>query len=193
MPEFIMGSYFFKMMSKADDEMAQPRTLEELLRDFSSTKIAKETDLNQVVESKVWSHKFREHLRKNTMTDEETLLKFLVLTQPLQANHDICLNKKRKPCLSKKETEILVKRAVMEFFSENSEEQLCLSNQDLFQSLFESSKRLARGGKVHKDDLTLLLTARTDLDVWYDGLEPEFMRFIQRIGPSAIACILSIL
>eukprot|EP00095_Tigriopus_kingsejongensis_P004015 maker-scaffold5_size1054832-snap-gene-0.11 protein:Tk04015 transcript:maker-scaffold5_size1054832-snap-gene-0.11-mRNA-1 annotation:"btb poz domain-containing protein 2-like" len=179
---------------RANFQMAQPRTLDELLRDFSGAKITRETNLNHLIESKVWSHKFVEHLRRSGMSDEETMLKFLILTQPIQASYDLGGSNRKKKALPRRDIEVAAKRAVIEFFSEASEDMLSLSNNDLFQGLFECSKRLAKGQSIKEDDISLILSARTDLDVWYDGLEPTFMRFIQKAGPpSAIACLLSIL
>ena len=44
-------------------------------------------------------------------------------------------------------------------------------------------------------DCSLLLKARSDLDVASNGLEPLFMKFMAKCPtqPSAVACILSIL
>ena len=177
-------------------QMSQPHSLEELLREFNHTVIRPDTDLEAVIDSKMWPRKFREYLLKRDLVDLELAFRFLVLTQPLVARSELNNNGKSRgktrSTKNKKEWDTTVILARMSlYFSEESEEQLSLSNAQLFDALCETSGRLAAGGAANDRDLGLVAKAREDPDVWVNGLEPKFMKFIEQT--STVACILSIL
>lgn len=196
MPDFEMGLFLSKIVSTSNTEMSQPHSLEELLREFNHVSIRPDTDVEALIESKMWPRKFREYLLKRDLADLDLALKFLVLTQPLAARAASEPNnngKSRSKTRSKKDffdrTVVLAKMSA--YFDEESEDQLSLSNAQLFEALCEASSRLSRGGEVVERDVSLVSKARQDPDVWVNGLEPKFMKFIEQT--STVACILSIL
>jgi hypothetical protein len=71
--------------------------------------------------------------------------------------------------------------------------QVCLSNTRLFEEISLAGKRITGGSVMTDKDADLLLKARSDLDVFQNGLEPQFMKFMSQAKTSTMACILSIL
>ncbi len=94
--------------------------------------------------------------------------------------------------------------AVGHFFGEDAPCQVSLSNPRLAEALLEasssklnwSSSSVAAADVVSHADLNLLSRARTDPDVWADGLETKYGRFLAEEAEKVaapVACILSIL
>ena len=47
---------------------------------------------------------------------------------------------------------------------------------------------------INPEDISLILKAREDSNIWQKGVEPQFMKFLSTQNPnSAMACLLSIL
>ena len=80
------------------------------------------------------------------------------------------------------------------FFSEESEDQIALSNQKLFEILSTYSEN-TDNSSVTKEMLDHLKKAQKDSLVWIHGLDPVYMNFLKQTSTSrsAMACLLSIL
>jgi len=194
-----MGNILKPLLSKsaaAGKEMSPPKSLDDLLREFDSLQISSPSDraaIDKAIEANKWAKKFRdEHLRRRD--GMETALRFLVATQPFSANSAEAKSNPKKEKKLKKEMADIYVLATKEFFSEDND-QVCMSNQVLFNEISSAGKRMASGGAMTEKDCSLLLKARSDLDVTSNGLEPLFMKFMAKCPtqPSAVACILSIL
>ena len=139
-----------------------------------------------------WTKQFRDYLRKRNLSDDETTLHFLVVTQAvLVLDNKIASAKGNKKHKYRQDQETIFNKAVKRFFSEESEDLLSLSNQKLFESLSETSRSDSKS--VTDEQLGHLKKARQDSSVWAEGLEPTFLAFLKQTSPSAIACLLSIL
>ena len=79
----------------------------------------------------------------------------------------------------------------MEFFAEDSDHQVSLSNQDLFGRLAS----VAQSDPVKAEHLEYLRKARDDSSVWSELVEPAYFDFLKQYKPSVniAACLLSIL
>jgi len=91
----------------------------------------------------------------------------------------------RKLAALKSDQKKIFKKAVVTFFSEDSEDILSLTNQMLFDALCSVHD------EPNDSDLDHLRQAREDPTVWSEGLDPEYSRFIGQASP--LACLLSIL
>ena len=153
---------------------APPRSLEELLSHFDHIAGCDKVDAS--IAADAWASRFMDHLAKRGLDDEITALRFLVATQPFHAKG------KKKKDLSK-----LFKAVVKEFFSSESSSTLVLSNERLFEAFKEDVSA--------EEQEKLVAKARSDPDVWQNGLEPKFMAFLSKQDgkASTMACILSIL
>lgn len=176
--------------------MSQPHSLDELLRDFKSLRVTIDTDVETQIESQFWARKFRDYLLERDLTDTWIAFKFLVLTTPFhvkcnkQINNN---NQKKSKALSKDLLQNFVKVGEI-FFNEESEDQLSLANTALFEALWSSSERIRNGGNLTDQDISLILKAREDLEVWQNGVEPKFMKFLATSNEgTTISCLLSIL
>ena len=171
---------------------SQPRSLEELLSDFKSSNTI---DVDTAIESNIWARQFKQHLEKRDLQDEVNALRFLILTQPFVARMGEVNNNGSSKKSSKIKTEmkeIFLKAAEL-FFCEDSECQLVLSNDRLFQAFVEASQAVKEGGSLTNQHIGLVDKARNDPDVWQNGLEPKFIKFLSQTSKGAVACLLSIL
>ncbi|TRY61355.1 hypothetical protein TCAL_01796 [Tigriopus californicus] len=176
MRELNMGLHLCKFVSQHKDDMSQPHSLEEILRDFKSLRVNVGTDIDAQIESHFWARKFREYLLERDLTDTMTAFKFLVLTMPFyvkcnQQNNNN--NQKKSKALSKELHQNFVKVGEI-FFNEDSEDLLSLANGALFNALHSSSERIRNGGNLTSQDISLILKAREDLNVWQNGLKMLF-------------------
>lgn len=173
--------------------MSIPRSLDELLRDFNSSKIL---EVDVAIEGNVWAKKFVEFLEKRDWTDEVTTFKFLVLTQPLETRsselNNNSSNAKKVKEVRKDLTRIFLQTFDL-FFASESEEQVALSNAKLFEALSKAGNGLRQGHNLNDDDITLLIKARKDPEVRENGLDPKFMKFLSQQTNTRLACLLSIL
>lgn len=81
------------------------------------------------------------------------------------------------------------------FFAEDSEEQIALSNQKLFELLSSYSENAGNERNLTEEMLNHLKRAQKDSNVWSEGLEPTYVKFLKQTNTSTnpIACLLSIL
>ena len=131
-------------------QMSPPHSLEELLQDFSDTNLK---NAQEAMKSHYWCQRLAEHLKKLDMKDELIALKFLVYTQNFQKRLDkeTSLNnnaaKERIMKESRKELTDLFFNIADMFFSEESKEQLLLSNGELFRSICSIHRRESKRKK----------------------------------------------
>ena len=84
---------------------------------------------------------------------------------------------------------------VVTFFAEDSEEQIALSNQKLFELLSSYSENVEGERNLTEEMLSHLKRAKKDSNVWSEGLAPIYVNFLKQTNTSTspIACLLSIL
>ncbi len=154
-------------------QMNPPRRLEGLLADFTSSVLDKPKSIEDAIEKHHWASKFLKHLEERDL-DEVTAFKFLVLTQPL-----LTRDKKQKQEVSRR----IVSACGQLFLESDSADQLCLSNPVMAEALRKASERVRSTPEsdqavISDDVIELVLRARGDPDVWLNGVEPKFMRFL---------------
>lgn len=192
MPRFFnMGNTCpLKAHSGSQHKMTIPRNLTELLEDLDEID---PENLDKTIEEHTWCKQFREYLKSRDLSEDEITLKFLVLTQALvnldQKLKDSKLSRPKRTGM-RQEQEAIFKKAVTKFFAEESEEQVALSNQTLYNALAGAD---LSAKSVTDQQLEYLRKAREDSSVWMEGLEPTFLRFLKQASPSVLACLLSIL
>lgn len=170
--------------------MAIPRTVDELLESLPDYRVVKAED---IITENVWTRRFMEYLRKKKLEDEETTLRFLVMSQPYLRNlkklRESNNNNKRHMHIQQDQAQMF-RVIAQRFFSEESETIVCLNNDTLFNAIVEAC---TKKGSLDQSDFDLLERATKDHDVRTEGLDPVYMRFAEETSPSAIACLLSIL
>merc|ERR1712130_752001 len=67
----------------------QPQNLEDLLYEMQIKSDISISSVNSAIESHHWAKQFRQYLRDRKLTDDETILNFLVLCQPLKLSSNI--------------------------------------------------------------------------------------------------------
>ncbi len=169
--------------------MNPPRRLEELLADFTTSVLDRPRAIEDAIERHHWASKFLKHLEERDLEDEVTAFKFLVFTQPL-----LTKDKKQKRRVARR----IVSACGQLFLESDSADQLCLSNQEMFEALSEASERIRSAPEsdqavINDDVIELVMRVRGDPDVWVNGVEPKFMRFLAQQPRTTLACILSIL
>eukprot|EP00095_Tigriopus_kingsejongensis_P003012 maker-scaffold170_size291898-snap-gene-1.39 protein:Tk03012 transcript:maker-scaffold170_size291898-snap-gene-1.39-mRNA-1 annotation:"hypothetical protein" len=190
MPDSIMGLRLCRFVSHHEDEMSQPHSLEELLKDFRNLKVTPDTQVERIIESKYWAKRFRDYLVARDLSDTRIAFEFLILTNPFQVKSE-SNNNLKKP--SKDLQHNFIKVAEV-FFDEESENQLSLANAKLFDALWSASERIRNGGRMTDKDISLILKAREDQEIWQNGVEPKFIKFLSSVDDTTpLACLLSIL
>ncbi|XP_023320219.1 uncharacterized protein LOC111695221 [Eurytemora carolleeae] len=165
-----------------------PHTLSELLSTVGFSEIS-EQNLNTELINNIWISRFVDYLRKRNLEDEETSLKFLILTQPLKAQY-----KKTGSYGTSIEQQRWIFSFICSYFlSEDSTNILALDNQALFNDLQATQASIQADLKVSSEALADLLRARDDLLIWEEGLEPVYFKFLQPYSTPHIATLLSIL
>lgn len=179
-----------------------PHTLEELVSQVTVTKDVKEMDLEQIIMDSPWANRFRQYLRNRSLEDDENILKFLVMVQPLKFlayinNNDLKIlghSKLHGPVITEEEQKRLFLRVVDTFLAEESEALLPLSNQALWADLTATASSIRSGLPVSKQALAEICEVRRDPGIWDQGIEPTYFRFLKQVPPPSLAaCILSIL
>lgn len=61
-----------------------PHNLEDLLYEMQIKSDVSSSTVNSVIESSQWANKFRQYLRERKLSDDENILRFLVLIHPLK-------------------------------------------------------------------------------------------------------------
>ena len=180
-----------------------PRTLTELVMGFIEDlggqyeNVYKNLDTSMVRDR--WIKDFLTYLRKRSLDEAEQMLRFLLLTQialEYQKLIESDQNKssaKEKEKLKREQSE-LFHYIMVTFFSEESEDQIALSNQKLFEILSTYAEH-SENRSVTKEMLDHLKKAQKDSSVWIHGLDPIYMNFLKQTSTtrSAMACLLSIL
>ena len=191
-----------------------PRTLNELLDDFSIPTTDTGHDVDAAIANNMWARRFRDYLRKRDLEDEENAFKFLITTQPLKRKSEQATQKGKnnnnttaaasaRKQRVRQDMEDVYFHTVREFFDEESETVVCLANATHFSKICERAAELEQQQQqrsnnkketsLKDEDIELLLRARDDMDVWQNGVEPTFMKFLAQAGMSPMACLLSIL
>jgi len=210
LPEFskeTMGNLCSMQLGATSRAPTPPHSLEELLSSLGIKEDIAATGLDQAISANLWANKFRVYLRERNLTDDENILKFLVLVQPLKAcghtnNNEpkILGHSKLHRVASVVDQRRLFLECVDTFLSEDSEEVLPLSSSSLWEEIIDSATVL-RGEKagrnnpdVLKQAVLKILEVRKDPGIWDEGIEPTYTRFVKQVpSPSLTACILSIL
>ena len=185
-----------------------PRTLTELLSGFIDDIGDQITDAYKNLETFIkkdrWTKEFQDYLQKRELEDEENMLKFVLLTE-IVLKYEKLINdseslKKKNANNRNKERLKHEQRQVFDFimitfFSEDSENQIALSNQKLFDILSSYAENTGSDQPVNGEMLEHLKKAEKDSKVWLNGLDPAYMNFLKQTNTSksAIACLLSIL
>jgi len=178
-----------------------PHTLEELLYEIGVKDDITAATVDQVIGANPWANKFRQYLKSRNLSDDETILRFLVLIQPLKScanfnnNHaQILGHSKIHHALSESDRKRLFVEIFDNFLSEESEDVLPLSNQALWGDLLATSNSIKAGLPVSMDSIMEITQVRKDPGIWDEGIEPTYMRFLKQAPPPTLAaCILSIL
>ena len=181
-----------------------PRTLAELLSGLDDVPNILSNgaykDIDKIIAQSHWMKEFQTYLRKRKLEDAEQILQFLILVEiVLQYEKLIVSDKCRKNtglCEQFKGEQRQVFGHIMtHYFSEESENQISLSNQKLFDLLSTYAENSGSGERLTEDMLSHLKKARDDSNVWSAGLDPVYMNFLKTrsMNTSVIACLLSIL
>ena len=182
-----------------------PRTLTELLSGFIDDLGGQITnaykDLETLITNGHWTKEFQSYLRKRNLEEEEQILKFLLLTEIVLKYEKLIIDVTlKKSSTNQKERLKHEQRQVFDyimitFFSEESEDQIALSNQKLFDILSSYSENTGSDKNLNDEMLKHLKKAEKDSKVWLHGLDPVYMNFLKQTNTpkSAIACLLSIL
>jgi len=180
-----------------------PHSLEELLAVMAVKDEINVGTVEQAITASPWTDKFRAYLRRMKLEDDENILKFLILVQPLKLcaktnNNEpkILGHSKLERVVSLEDQRRLFLEAVETFLSEESEALLPLSSPVLWQQLQDAAVKLrTKTEEIEvREAVAKLLEVRRDQKVWEDGIEPCYTRFLKQTPPPSItACLLSIL
>lgn len=196
-----MGNYCSFAGSGNKKAPSPPHTLEELLYEVGVKDDISAATVDQVIGSSPWANKFRLYLKSRNLSGDETILRFLVLIQPLKScanfnnNHaQILGHSKIHHGLTESDRKRLFMDIFDTFLSEDSEDVLPLSNQALWGDLLATSNSIKAGLPVSMESIIEIIQVRKDPGVWDEGIEPTYMRFLKQAPPPTLtACILSIL
>merc|ERR1719266_2331562 len=180
-----------------------PHNLEELLAVMAVKDEITVGSVDQAITASPWVDKFRAYLKRMKLEDDENILKFLILVQPLKLSAKTNNNEpkilghsKLERVVSLEDQRRLFLEAVDTFLSEESEALLPLSSPVLWQQLQDAAIKLrttADESEV-REAVSKLLEVRRDQKIWEDGIEPCYSRFLKQTPPPSItACLLSIL
>ena len=181
-----------------------PRTLTDLLsglidiQNISSAEAYK--DVDRIIVQDHWAREFQNYLKKRSLEEEEQTFRFLVLTE-IVLQYETLLAKQRSKNNAKMGEKLKAEQRqvfyhiVVTFFAEDSEEQIALSNQKLFELLSSYSENVEGERNLTEEMLNHLKRAQKDSNVWSEGLEPIYVNFLKQTNTSTnpIACLLSIL
>jgi len=181
-----------------------PHSLEELLTSMAVKEDITAAKLDQTIAADPWAEKFRLYLRERNLVDDENILKFLVLVQPLKTCKNVNNNEPKilghsliERVVSPSEQRRLFLECVDTFLSEDSEELLPLSSSSLWDEILVLDASLKAGTgdeEVLRQAVHRLLQVRKDPGIWDSGIEPTYIRFLRQVPPPSLtACILSIL
>jgi len=183
--------------------VSPPHSLEELLAVMAVKDEINVGTVDQAITASPWADKFRAYLRRLKLEDDENILKFLILVQPLKLSAKTNNNEpkilghsKLERVVSLEDQRRLFLEAVETFLSEESEALLPLSSPVLWQQLQDAAVRLrTKTEEIEvREAVAKLLEVRRDQKVWEDGIEPCYTRFLKQTPPPSItACLLSIL
>ena len=181
-----------------------PRTLTELLTGFIDDLGGQFGDVYKNLDAYMskdrWIKEFQTYLRKRNLEEEEMILNFLVLTEIVIQYENLLSSDRNKNNAKQREKLKHERRQVFDhimvtFFSEESEDQIALSNQKLFDILSTYSENTGNEKCLSGEMLDHLKKAQKDSKVWLHGLDPVYINFLKQTSTSksAIACLLSIL
>jgi len=196
-----MGNYCSFTGSGNKKAPSPPHTLEELLYEIGVKDDISPATVDQVIGASPWANKFRLYLKSRNLSDDETILRFLVLIQPLKScanlnnNHaQILGHSKIHHGLTESDRKRLFVDIFDTFLSEESEDVLPVSNQALWADLLATSNSIKAGLSVSMESMMEIVQVRKDPGVWDEGIEPTYMRFLKQAPPPTLtACLLSIL
>ena len=165
-----------------------PRTLTDLLsglidiQNISSTEAYK--DVDKIIVQDYWTREFQNYLKKRSLDEEEQTLHFLVLTEIVLQYETFLAKQKNKNNAKigeklKNEQRQVFYHIVVTFFAEDSEEQIALSNQKLFELLSSYSENAGKERNLTEEMLTHLKRAQKDSNVWSEGLEPIYVNILK--------------
>merc|ERR1719334_1877701 len=164
-----MGNYCSFIGSGNKKTPSPPHSLEELLYEIGVKDDVSSTTVDQIIGSNPWAHKFRQYLKSRNLTDDETILRFLVLIQPFKScanfnnNHTQILgHSKIHHALSEEDRKRLFVDIFDTFLSEDSEDVLPLSNQAVWSDLLATSNSIKAGLPVSIDSIMEINLVRKD-------------------------------
>ena len=127
--------------------------------------------------------------------------RFLVLVHPLKIATNLNNNQAQilgHSKIQKKMSAENQRRFFIEIFetflSEDSENQLPLTNQALWDDLRATYSSLKENKTVAPQSISDIVRVRRDPGLWDEGIEAAYLRFLKQVPPPSLAaCILSIL
>ena len=181
-----------------------PRTLAELLSGLDDVPNILSNgaykNVDKLIAHNHWMKEFQTYLNKRKLEDAEQILHFLILVEiVLQYEKLIVSDKCRKNTVLfeqlKAEQRQVFDHTMMQYFFEESENQISLSNQKLFDLLSTYAENSGSSERLTEDMLSHLKKARDDSNVWSAGLDPVYVNFLNTTSTNTnpIACLLSIL
>lgn len=197
-----MGNYCSFTGAGNKKAPSPPHTLEELLYEIGVKDDISAATVDQMIGVSPWANKFRQYLKSRNLSGDETILRFLVLIQPLKScanfnnnNHaQILGHSKIHHGLTESDRKRLFVDIFDTFLSEESEDVLPLSNQALWGDLLATSNSIKAGLSVSMESIMEITQVRKDPGIWDEGIEPTYMRFLRQAPPPTLtACIMSIL
>lgn len=147
-------------------------------------------EVDHLISANLWGLKFQEYLNRLKLEDDVVAFKFLIAVSQLESL-SAKLKKVPKQRLKEKLEEDcnnLLAKIFNDYF--NIEETvLAMSNSKLQEALLEMEPQ---NFTEHK--LEMLKKAKKDPNVWAEGLETTYAKFLSvSANPSMLACLLSIL
>ena len=183
--------------------MTAPQTLQELLSQIEDVPRILEDDaykdVDKIIAEDNWRQNFQTWMGNRRMKENINIFHFLIITEIVMA-HDKFIDSAQcwaqpKLCNWRKYHQRQVFDDIMiHFFSEQTEDQIPLRNQGLFNLLSSYAEDAGKGDEVTKDRLKNLYKARDDSNV-YSPLASVYNRFFKTTSANAnpIAHLLSIL
>ena len=181
-----------------------PRTLSELLSglidDLGAQLGEAYKNLDPFIAQDHWTKEFQIYLRKRSLEEEEQIFRFLILTEIVLQYEKLITNDQNKKNTKQSDKLKCEQRQVFDyiminFFSEESEDQIALSNQKLFDIMSSYAENAGSEQNLSEEMINHLKKAERDSKVWSEGLDPIYMNFLKQTNTSrsAMACLLSIL
>ena len=152
-----------------------PKTLEELLHQIEVPDTISSSTVDEVIMNNYWTNKFSNYLSLRQLYDDETILRFLVMDQPIFLHRN-------STTFNLENLRSLFVDICDTFLTEESENVLPLSNQVLLHDLLETADIIKSGLPVTVSSILYINMVRKDPGIWDEGIEPTYYRFLKQMG-----------